>query len=105
MPYLLATPRTFNVSKETPVSITRLRVIEYAVKLEPAATSHVMASLQSGSGPYADETVISYHFNADSTMRILATNNSGTTRAGQALEKGIFDELARLNVIPAGTTS
>jgi len=104
MPYVLATPKTFLVPKDTSVSITRLRILDFRVSLEPVVASSTHVSLQSGSGPYMDETMLSYSFSKDSTTRILAANHTGTTRAGQALEKGVFDELVRLEVIPAGTT-
>ena len=104
MPYVLTTPRTFQVEKPTSVSITRLRIVEYSVQIEPVIASSAIAALQSGTGPYADETSIRYTFNSDSTTRILTSNPAGANRVSAALEKGIFDELARLGVIPTGTT-
>jgi len=104
MPYTLTTPRTFSVEKATSVSITRLRIIEYSVQIEPVISSSAIAALQSGTGPYFDEISRRYEFSGDSTTRILIASTAGTSRVSAALEKGIFDELARLGVIPTGTT-
>lgn len=105
MPFLLSAPKSFNVPRQVAVSITRLRVVAFSLDLEPDLRSRVEAELQSGSGPFTAESTVHIQLNTDSTTRILTASPAGTTRVSAALEKAIFDELARLGTIPAGTVS
>jgi hypothetical protein len=105
MPYQLSTPRAFFVDKPTQVSITRLRIIGISVELEPDMRARTSVELQSGSGPYTAEESRDFTFTADSTARILNASASGVAKTAAALERAVFDELARLGIIPNGTVS
>jgi len=105
MPYLLSVPKNFTVSKATTVAITRFRLIGFRVDIEPDLTSRVYAELQSGSGPYAAEETRDITFDNVSTLRILNTAPTGTTKLSQALERSIFSELSLLGQIPSGSVT
>jgi hypothetical protein len=105
MPYTLSVPKSFNVQRFVAVNITRLRIVEFRLAVEPQLRSVITAELQSGSGPYVAEEQVEFDFNTDSTTRILTANPVGTIRVSAALETAVFDELARLGTIPNGTVS
>lgn len=105
MPYTLDTPKSFPVAKDVSVNITRLKINGFSLEVSPQIRSRVDAQLQSGTGPYVDETEIGVDLDAASTLRIINSDPTGLNKVSKALEKAVFDELAVLNKIPTGTVT
>lgn len=103
MPYILDTPKALPVAKEVSVAITRLRIISFFLSVGSPIKSRADVELQSGSGPYAEETTAPFDFDQNSTMLILNTSTAGESKVSGALEKGIFNEMTRLGILPTGS--
>ena len=105
MPYILSVPKSFSVSKPGAVDITRVRIVGFKVDIDPTLQSQAVVELQAGTGPYTAEDKIWVIFDEASTVRILNADPTGLNKVSKALEKAVFDEMAALGKIPAGTVS
>lgn len=103
MPYNLSVPRAISVPRHVSVDITRVRIVSLQLTAEDPRAGSVSVDMLSGTGPYQSEGLRSFGLEAESVNRILLATVGTTTRLSNLLERAVFDELARLGHIPAGT--